>query len=376
MGSKMGIQVKLGNSLYDEMSGSSTAAGENGDRYYNLYMRMAAGTTIEDDEISDAIEILESAEMGIDAVAGGARLDFEAAGKLNAAKRSAAALLRKLRVREADATPAASEGRVGQKFPPRALRRNDIIKLGKLHAVVQRAEDRGESVAVETLYIRRDGTTVGGSGATGERALTTFLNPYKAVEVVGLFPADDSAKVQSVKPTSRQRQKGSDMAVKVKKSGAKKASGSTSTAKKASGNGKARRSAEDVAKLVPQFVKHLKAGGTMRELKAEHGFSDDGPIRAAMYREGYDSHGEPHDEEADSINPKTAAGKKQLVELREEGAPWYQLAYLAGTGESEIKTIVVDAGGTAGRVYPPKQEKPKKAPAKKAGKKKAAADPS
>jgi hypothetical protein len=364
----MGVQVKLGASLYDEMSGSSVAAGESGDRYYKLYMRMASGTVIEDGELNDAIDILETAEMGIDAVAGGSSLDFEAAGKLNAAKRSAAALLRKLRVREADAKTPAADGRVGQKYPPRALRKNDIIKLGKLPAVVLRAEDRGESVAVETNYIRKDGTLVGGSGLDGDRALTTFFNPYKPVEVVGLFPSDGASKVQPVTNAAK-RQKGSGkMAVKVKKGTGKKSGSSKTKASSNGGSSKTRRTAEDVAKLVPEFRKHLKAGGTMRELKAEHGFSDDGPIRAALYRAGFDSKGEAHGEDAESINPKNAAGKKQLVALRKEGAPWYQLAYLAGITEGEAKTLVADAGGPTGRVYPA-SEKPAKSSGKSSGKK-------
>jgi hypothetical protein len=160
-----------------------------------------------------------------------------------------------------------------------------------------------------------------------------------------------------------------------------KSAGKSTAAKKASSNGGNRRSAADVAKLVPQFVKHLKAGGTMRDLKAEHGFSSDVPIRTAMYLAGYDSKGAKHGEEAGSINPKNATGRKQLVKLRnEEGAAWYRLAYLAGLTESEVKAIVEEAGGSTGRVYHA-SEKPAKAKAKPAGKKAATrkatpADPS
>jgi hypothetical protein len=163
-----------------------------------------------------------------------------------------------------------------------------------------------------------------------------------------------------------------------KKSGAKSAakSGGTATAEK-----RARRSAEDVDALVPEFVEHLQGGGTMRDLKKEHGFSDDGPIRAALYRNGFDSKGNEHGEEQGSINPKVKAGKAQLVKLRTEGAAWFRLAFLADTTESDVKAIVAESGGPTGRVYTQK-EKPakaassgKKSSGKKAGKK-ADEDPS
>lgn len=377
-----GVQVKLSSSLWDEMSGGSTAAGENGDRYYRLYMRMAAGTVIEPDEIADAIDILETAELGIEGVAGGASLDFEAAGRLNAANRSVKALLKKLRAAEFALPPrVAGEGRKGQKFLPRALKPDDIIKLGKLHAVVQRIEDRGESVAVDTYFI----SPKTGRLRDNEPPLTTFFNPSRPIVVEDLYKDVPPTRVASVNDAA-QRQKGSDdMAVKVKKSGAKKASSSTKKASSNGGEKRARRTAEDVAALVPAFRKHLQGGGTMRELKAEHGFSDDGPIRAALYRAGFDSKGNPHEDEADSIDASKAAGKKELVALRSDGAPWYQLAYLAGITEGEAKSIVTEAGGPTGRVYT-KSEKPAKAEGKakstskaKAGKKakaKADADPS
>lgn len=160
--------------------------------------------------------------------------------------------------------------------------------------------------------------------------------------------------------------------VKIKrKPAAANKSAAKPAAKKASTNGGTRRTAAEVAKLVPQFVKHMKAGGTMRELKAEHGFSSDVPIRTAMYNAGYDSKGAKHGEEAGSINPKNATGRKQLVKLRaDEGAGWYRLAFLSGLTESEVKAVVEEAGGPTGRVYVSEEkEKPaaKKPAAKKSG---------
>lgn len=144
-----------------------------------------------------------------------------------------------------------------------------------------------------------------------------------------------------------------------KKSGGKKAAAAAKpAASKAASN---RRTQEDVDGLVPEFLKAIKSGATLRQLKADFGFSDDGPIRAALYRAGYDRKGEEHGEERGSIDASKAAGKKELVALREnEGAAWYRLAYLADISEPEAKKIVAEGGGSVGRVYI-KTEKPAKA---------------
>lgn len=144
---------------------------------------------------------------------------------------------------------------------------------------------------------------------------------------------------------------------------------------------KTRRSQEDVDALVPEFLEQIREGATLRALKQEFGFSDDGPIRAALYRAGFDRKGEEHGEEAESIDAKKAAGKKQVVKLREsEGAAWYRLAFLTGLSEPEVKAIVADAGGPTGRVYrepaPKPEPKPRAAKGTKAKAKAVAADPS
>lgn len=153
-------------------------------------------------------------------------------------------------------------------------------------------------------------------------------------------------------------------ATKAKTGGTKTASKGTATKAKAApkeSEGKTRRTQADVDALVPDFLKRIKDGATLRALKAEFGFSDDGPIRAALYRAGYDRKGEAHGEDEGSIDASKAAGKKQLVALRaNEGAAWYRLAYLTGLTEPEVKKIVADAGGETGRVYV-KSEKPAKA---------------
>lgn len=175
---------------------------------------------------------------------------------------------------------------------------------------------------------------------------------------------------------------------KAKASGAKatgsKAKGGTATKAKPApkaASTKARRSQEDLDGMVPDFLERIKEGATLRALKQEFGFSDDGPIRAALYRAGYDRKGEEHGEEAESIGTN-AAGKKQLVKLRSEGAAWYRLAFLTGLSEPEVKKLVTEAGGSSTRVYKPAAEKPK-ADKAKAGSKtktkakaKAKADPS
>jgi hypothetical protein len=136
------------------------------------------------------------------------------------------------------------------------------------------------------------------------------------------------------------------------KNSSKASAAKESTAKAAPKGESSRRTAEDVDKLVPQFLKRIESGATMRALKQEFGFSDDGPIRAALYRAGYDRKGNEHGETGGSIDATKAAGKKQLVKLRnDEGAAWYRLAFLAGIGEAEVKKVVTEAGGSEGRVY-------------------------
>lgn len=139
-----------------------------------------------------------------------------------------------------------------------------------------------------------------------------------------------------------------------KKAGsAAKASASKPAAKKATGRTGA---IEKINASTTKIAKALREGATMKSQKAEYGVSDDGPIRAALYRAGFDSKGAKHGEEKGSIKPGTAAGKKKLVALRNEGAAWFRLAFLADTTEAEVKKIVADAGGPTGRVYTQKEK--------------------
>jgi hypothetical protein len=135
------------------------------------------------------------------------------------------------------------------------------------------------------------------------------------------------------------------MAVKVKPRGtaAAKAAAEKPAETKAS-NGKTRRSQEDIDKLVPQFVKHMKGGGKMRELKEQFGFSDDGPIRQAMARAGYDSKG------GDLTLPAVPNTPKGVAKARADGHAWYIIGLALGKSEADVKAMAEKAGAnTAGR---------------------------
>jgi len=124
----------------------------------------------------------------------------------------------------------------------------------------------------------------------------------------------------------------------------KTATKTTAKAKAAPSNG--RRTAADVDKLVPQFVKHLKAGGTMRALKEQFDFSDDGPIRQALARKGYDSKGQALELPSITNTPKGVAA------ARKAGVAWYLIALVLDKSEAEVKAMAEKSGAnTAGRVY-------------------------
>jgi hypothetical protein len=129
------------------------------------------------------------------------------------------------------------------------------------------------------------------------------------------------------------------------KTGAK-AKATKATAAKASGNGRVKRTQEDVDKMVPAFRKHLQGGGTMRDLKTEYGFSDDGPIRQALARAGFDSKG-------NKLELPTVAGTgKSIRKAREAGHAWYVIALATGKTEAEVKSLAEQAGmNVAGRVH-------------------------
>lgn len=131
-----------------------------------------------------------------------------------------------------------------------------------------------------------------------------------------------------------------------KATGAKPAAAkSKATGAKATGSN-GRRTAADVDKLVPAFVKHLKGGGTMRALKEEHGFSDDGPIRQALARKGYDSKG------SKLALPDVTNTPKGVAAARKAGHAWYIIALALGKTEAEVKAMAEKAGvSTSGRTY-------------------------
>jgi hypothetical protein len=125
------------------------------------------------------------------------------------------------------------------------------------------------------------------------------------------------------------------------KTGAKATATKATTAKASNG----RRTTEDVDKLVPAFVKHLQGGGTMRALKAEHGFSDDGPIRQALARAGKDSKGNALE------LPTVKATPAGIKSARSAGHAWYLIALAVQKTEAEVKALAEKAGvDTSGRV--------------------------
>ena len=240
-------------------------------------------------------------------------------------------------------------------------------------AIVRRASvaPAPGTLTLEYQPVHRDGAPV------GLEKFTTLAEGAR----VRLFETAGSSTVPETNDAAKpQKEKGSNMTKVTRKGAGKAKAGSkgkgktAAKAKPAAAKASNRRTAEDVAKLVPTFLKHLNGGGSMQELKKEHGFSDDGPIRAALYRAGYHKvTGEgyvKHGVEAGSVDASKAAGKKQVVKLRTEGAGWYVLSHMTGLTESEVKAIVADAGGPTGRVYREPAPKAKAAPkAKSAGSK-------
>ena len=237
--------------------------------------------------------------------------------------------------------------------PANRRRQGDVIKRpdGRGRAVVESVEPAPAGSAVYWKVIHRDGRV------SPVRRLTYYTTAER-IPLLGDNVQEDTMTKVTRKP---------------KTTAAKKA---PAKASKPKAPAKARRSMEDVRKLVPKFVKHLQGGGTMRALKAEFGFSDDGPIRQALFLEGYDSKG--GDLPADAHAPIKATGAKlgaALIKERSEGTPWYALALRTGKSEAELRQIVADAGGETARVYrhkEPAAKAAKKAPAKKAATKKAA----
>ena len=151
-----------------------------------------------------------------------------------------------------------------------------------------------------------------------------------------------------------------------KKGGAKKQATATSNG---NGGSSSRRSRDEVRALVPQFVKALQGGSTMKEVKQQFGFSGGQVIREALAAEGYDSKGNKLSLE--SITDKGAKLTKRLVAERQAGVPWYILSTRTGKPESELRALVEEAGGPAsGRVYNRKEKAAKAATAKKGGAKK------
>jgi hypothetical protein len=259
-----------------------------------------------------------------------------------------------------------------------AAGRGDVIKIGKRLVVVTQVEWRGEAWAVEHLDLVDKGRAL-----TNANSVVTWFGPTAAPEPVarwlgnlepgstGLLekadPSDDSDTNQDPQTPIYQRE--ANMAKTVVRRGSKPAATNKPAAKAKPAAAKPKPAAEqatttrkanvDYAAKVPMMVEHLNGGGTMNQLKAKLGVSTGGAIREALFRAGYNSKGQPHGEEAGSIDATKAAGKKQLAKLRADGAPWYRLEFLSGLGETAVKEIVEAAGAPTGRVYT-QSEKPAK----------------
>lgn len=197
-------------------------------------------------------------------------------------------------------------------------------------------------------------------GLRGERLANWILEG----EVVSVRRATSvrERKAQSPNPPKE----GTMAKVKIKSSGKKRAAakkGGATAAKKGataakrtaaakSTNNSNRRTAADIDKLVPQFKKHLTGGGTMKALKAEHGFSSDVPIREALARAGFDSKGKKLNIEA--ITGGGASLAKKVAKARRDGDAWYILALRTGKTESELKALLSEHGHSeeaSGRSY-------------------------
>lgn len=305
---------------------------------------------------------------------------------------------------EEDAEPAGpdlSNPRVRSLFRKKvanlAAGRGDVIKIGKHRAVVLTIDWRDPSWALSYRLLIEKGSRL----STGDAGITfqTFnasppekigrwigdLEPGSRGYVGDPVPSDGPRSTEQTRTTtnaSKEAKEDATMATVVKRStkkGSTAAKGGTASKKggtaaksttkttTAKAGGGSRRTQADVDALVPKFRRHLQGGGTMRALKQEFGFSDDGPIRSALYRAGFDSKGAEHGESANSINPKNKTGREKVLKLRSEGAGWYRLAFLTGMTESEVKAFVAEHGGSTSRVYRA-SEKPAKASGSNGGK--------
>jgi hypothetical protein len=249
-----------------------------------------------------------------------------------------------------------------------AAQRGDVIQIGKRLVVVTQVEWRGEAWAVEHVDLVDRGRALTNANPT----ITWFL-PSAAPEPCGrwlgnLEPGStgllekDEASVESgslAEPVNNRTTREATMATVVRRNTAAKPKAKAKAKPKPAASTETteatttpRKANVDYAGRVQEFVDHLQAGKTMRELKQILGVSADTGIREAMYRAGYDSKGNEHGvEEGDKSGLSPAKLRDFLVKERSEGAAWYVLSYRSGKPESEVKAIVSEAGGTTQRVY-------------------------
>lgn len=149
--------------------------------------------------------------------------------------------------------------------------------------------------------------------------------------------------------------------------GRKAAAAEPEAAAKTNGN---RRTHEDIVALVPEIVKHLKAGVTMTEIRlggdtvGEKGYGAGPVIRKALAEAGYNTKGEKVEvEDLTELEGKKLAAA--VAELREDGKAWYYLELATDMSQSDLKELLEENGFgelASGRVTLGEEEEEEPAP--------------
>lgn len=138
-----------------------------------------------------------------------------------------------------------------------------------------------------------------------------------------------------------------------KSSGSNKANGSKPAAAAPARESKASAVRDKLLKDSAKIAAKLQKGTKMKEIKAEYGLSDDGPVRIALINSPsgpFNAKGVKT--EYPAIKATGANLAKRLIKEREQGVAWYVLAFQTGKTEAELKAIVKEAGGdVSGRTY-------------------------
>lgn len=112
-----------------------------------------------------------------------------------------------------------------------------------------------------------------------------------------------------------------------------------------------RKTAEQLAALVPDIVKMRKAKKNWDEIQAKHGINAI-VARKALATAGFSSAGEA--QEIASISGSGKALATKVAKERRNGAAFYTLALATGKSETELKTLLAENGfedEASGRTY-------------------------